>query len=133
MEIEKYRTQSDKDGRLVQLDCELNDDLLYEGYANELCANVMSARKDYKYALDDTLDLLLVTDNQTLVEVIEKHKDMIFERLICNKIQILYNGTRIIHKHGEKRSDVYMNRVININSDGKFTFEKFSKGLDKEK
>jgi hypothetical protein len=133
MEIEKYRTQTDKDGRLVQLDCELNDDLLYEGYANELCANVMSARKEYKYALDDTLDLLLVTDNQTLVQVIEKYKDTIFDRVICNKIQIAHNGNRIVHTNGLKRSDVLMNRVININSDGKLTFEKFSKGLDKEK
>ena len=128
MEIEKYRTQTDRDGRLVQLDCELNDDLLYEGYANELCANVMSLRKEQNCALDDSLNILFVTDNQTLVEVIERHKDMIFNRLICNYIQIHFKNTpriEYINPFAPGNSMVYMNALVNINDKGKLTFQKF--------
>jgi len=127
MEIEKYRTQTDRDGRLVQLDCELNDDLLYEGYANELCANVMSLRKEKNCALDDSLDILFATDNQTLVEVIQKYKDMIFDRLICNRIHIVQGlpKPRIELRKDLAPSMVYLSAVVNINDEGKLTFRKF--------
>lgn len=122
MEIQKFAMQSDSKGRLVQLDCELNDDLLFEGYANELCASVMAWRKSKNCGLTDKLNMLLITNNKTLVKVIEIYKDMISERLICDVIEMENAGNRVsVLRNGA--ANVYLTAIVNINDKGKLTFQ----------
>ncbi len=65
----------------VAINIELTDELKAEGISREIIRHGQLLRREAKYALNDRIKLSLITEDTTILTVIDEHKQMIMQAL----------------------------------------------------
>ena len=99
---EGYVSQEDN-GMTVVLDANLTQELIEEGFANELISKIQNMRKDSDFEVMDRIKLAIL-GNETLAKVAEKNKDAICGKVLATELS--FDTTFAISKdwdvNGEK-------------------------------
>ena len=82
IQTEGYVVASEYD-LFVALDTTLTDELVEEGYVNELVSKVQTMRKDAGFEVVDHINLQ-VKDNDLIKSIVEKNKDDIKRQLLAD-------------------------------------------------
>ncbi|MCR5119961.1 MAG: isoleucine--tRNA ligase [Lachnospiraceae bacterium] len=98
---EGYATEADGDVTVI-MDTNLTDELVEEGYVNEIISKLQNMRKDSGFEVMDRI-VFSLTGNEKLAEVVKKNADSIATKVLAN--EILYNedvpGAKEMNINGE--------------------------------
>jgi isoleucyl-tRNA synthetase len=99
---EGYVSQEDN-GMTVVLDANLTEELIEEGFSNELISKIQNMRKDSDFEVMDRIRVSIL-GNETLAKVAEKNKDAICGKVLADELS--YDKTFAISRewdvNGEK-------------------------------
>ena len=99
---EGYVSQEDN-GMTVVLDANLNEELINEGFCNELISKIQNMRKDSDFEVMDRIRVSIL-GNETLAKVAEKNKEAICGKVLADELS--YDKTFAISRewdvNGEK-------------------------------
>ena len=76
----------------VVLDTHMTEELLEEGFVREILSKIQNMRKDKGFEVMDNI-ILYVSDNQKLLDIIEKNKESIMKDTLAK--EIVYNNKEI--------------------------------------
>ncbi|MCR4586263.1 MAG: isoleucine--tRNA ligase, partial [Lachnospiraceae bacterium] len=98
---EGYATEADGDVTVI-MDTNLSEELLEEGYVNEIISKLQNMRKDSGFEVMDRI-VFSLTGNEKLAEVVKKNADSISTKVLAD--EILYNedvpGAKEMNINGE--------------------------------
>ena len=84
------------DGQVtVVMDVELNDELIEEGYIREIVSKIQTMRKEENFDIMDKISVFIY-DNDYLVDVVNKHKEMLFKDIMAKDIMTVTAPTDAI-------------------------------------
>ncbi len=85
---EGYKVESNKDMYVV-LDTNLTCELISEGYSREVVSKVQQIRKNLDLDVLDNINVILETDNEDLINAVEKFKDYICKETLASEVSLI--------------------------------------------
>ena len=89
------------DGQVtVVMDIELTKELIEEGYIREIVSKIQTMRKEENFDIMDKIDVYIF-DNDYLVDVVNRHMEMLFKDIMAKNIETIKAPTDAITREWE--------------------------------